>query len=384
MAATADSELAAQAGPQPLAYAEAVAKANTEHKFHPFCLLFPLMSEADLTALAENIKGNGLQKKIVLLNGDILDGRNRLIACFMAGVEPQFREWDGEGSPLDWVMAENLHRRHLTSLQRAVLACDLLPKLEADAKDRQRLSPGRGEKVAKESATSEQGKAAEIAAKALHTNATYVEFVKKLAGEAPDLLARVRLGLLDYRAAKTLLALPAEQREALLIDWNGQSNRINDNIASIDFVAARAPELLEYIHPRKLKASAVRYLIKSVPPLLLKRALTESNGDDKKLAELLDKLSDDKPIRKTKAKRKTARILEQYAADYGWQTPKKLEVLADFLGEDALKVLTARIDARKDVDQFECFLALAGVDAENSEPQGPGEDGNECEDDQGQ
>ena len=382
--AAADSELPALVECQPLAYAEALAKANKEYKFHPFCLLFPLMGEAELSGLAEDIKANGLQKTIVLLNGDILDGRNRLIACFMAGVEPQFREWDGEGSPLDWVMSENLHRRHLTSMQRAVLACDLLPTLEADAKERQRLSPGRGEKVAKESATSEQGKASEIAAKALQTNATYVEFAKKLAGEAPDVLEQVRSGVLDYRAAKTLLTLPAERRQALLIDWNGPSKRITANIEGIDFVAARAPALLEYIRSGKINASGLRYLVMNVPPVLLKRALKESNGDEKKLAELLN--IDDKPIRKTKAKRKTATILKRFVANHGWQTPKTLEVLGNFLGEDAVTVLTARIDARDEADKFEQFLWLASAteDAMNPKPQGPDEDGDECKDDHGE
>ena len=31
--------------------------------------------------------------------GHILDGRNRLLACEIAGVEPEFKEWDGEGKP---------------------------------------------------------------------------------------------------------------------------------------------------------------------------------------------------------------------------------------------------------------------------------------------
>jgi len=47
-----------------------------------------------------------------------LDGRNRLAACRIAKVKPRFVEWDGTGSPLQWVISENLIRRHLTSSQR--------------------------------------------------------------------------------------------------------------------------------------------------------------------------------------------------------------------------------------------------------------------------
>jgi hypothetical protein len=36
------------------------------------------------------------------------------------------------------VVSMNLHRRHLTTAQRAALALDLLPRLEAEAKERER------------------------------------------------------------------------------------------------------------------------------------------------------------------------------------------------------------------------------------------------------
>ena len=111
-------------------------------RFHPACLLFPRLVDDELQALAEDIKLNGLLIPITTLKGEILDGRNRLEACEIAGVKPRFEEWTGEGSPLSWVVATNLVRRHLTASQRAVVAFDLLPMLEAEAKERQRLSSG--------------------------------------------------------------------------------------------------------------------------------------------------------------------------------------------------------------------------------------------------
>jgi hypothetical protein len=72
------------------------------------------------------------------------------------------------------LVAVNLVRRHLTASQRAVVAFDLLPMLESEAKERQRQSPGRGKKVAKELATS-SGKASQIAARITKTNSAYVE-----------------------------------------------------------------------------------------------------------------------------------------------------------------------------------------------------------------
>jgi hypothetical protein len=67
-----------------------------DHSFHSACLLFPRLSDDELQALADDIRHNGLLNPIVTLDGQILDGRNRLAACKIAGVQPRFVEWDGK------------------------------------------------------------------------------------------------------------------------------------------------------------------------------------------------------------------------------------------------------------------------------------------------
>ncbi len=52
----------------------------------------------------------------------VLDGRNSWRACLVADIEPRFRRWDGKGSALAFVISRNLHRRHLTESQRAMVA----------------------------------------------------------------------------------------------------------------------------------------------------------------------------------------------------------------------------------------------------------------------
>ena len=131
---------------------------------HPACKLFPLLGETELQELADDIKENGLQNAIVLHDGKVLDGQNRLAACKLAGIEPTFVEWKGTGSPLHWVVSQNLMRRHLSASQRAAVALELLPMLEKEAKDRQRKSPGRGKKGSEKFADLEGiGKASEVA-----------------------------------------------------------------------------------------------------------------------------------------------------------------------------------------------------------------------------
>ena len=60
---------------------------------HPAADIFPLLSEADLRELADDIKEHGQLDPIEILEdtNQILDGRNRYLACQLAGVEPDIR-----------------------------------------------------------------------------------------------------------------------------------------------------------------------------------------------------------------------------------------------------------------------------------------------------
>lgn len=176
-----------------------------------------MLGKEELQALADDIKVRGLLNPIVRHQGRILDGRNRLAACELAGVEPAFVEWDGTGSPTEWVISTNLFRRHLTSSQRAVVALDLLPLLEKEAKERQRLSRGRGKKRAQSCATfSGNGKASAVAARVTRTNARYVEIVKGISAVAPELVEKIRNAKLTVPEAKELSKLPPPQRTRAL------------------------------------------------------------------------------------------------------------------------------------------------------------------------
>lgn len=102
-------------------------------KFHPICLRFPAMSEAEFDALVEDIRANGLRDEIVLFEGMVLDGRHRLGACRLAGIEPRFEEFQGDRrAALRFAASKNLQRRSLTESQRAAIAADLADELERE------------------------------------------------------------------------------------------------------------------------------------------------------------------------------------------------------------------------------------------------------------
>ena len=94
------------------------------YEFHEIANIFPLISEQELENLSKDIKQNGLLNKIILFEGKILDGRNRLKACEIAKITPEFDIYKGD-APLNFVISLNLHRRHLNESQRGMIAAKL-------------------------------------------------------------------------------------------------------------------------------------------------------------------------------------------------------------------------------------------------------------------
>jgi ParB-like chromosome segregation protein Spo0J len=89
---------------------------------HPAANVFPLLSKSKLIELAEEIGGpRGLIEPIELYRGQILDGRNRYLACRIANVEPRFKDYTGD-DPWGHSMSKNLVRRHLCDGWRAIQA----------------------------------------------------------------------------------------------------------------------------------------------------------------------------------------------------------------------------------------------------------------------
>jgi N6-adenosine-specific RNA methylase IME4 len=106
--------------------------------FHAFAEIFPLLDAAELDDLAGDIKEHGLRDKIVLLDDQILDGRNRYRAALQAGLISEdegiedrptiFERFQREieGDPLAYVISHNLKRRHLNDDQRRMVAAKLV------------------------------------------------------------------------------------------------------------------------------------------------------------------------------------------------------------------------------------------------------------------
>lgn len=162
------------------------------------------MSTDEYAALKADIAEHGLLHPVVLYKGRVLDGRHRMRACRELGVEVTTVEYEGD-DPVRYVIAANLHRRHLSSSQRAALALELLPPLEAEARGRQRAAAfatneqRRGAVVAR--VPEAPGRAREQAGKLFGVSARYVSDAKRLARDRPEMLQAVRSGTATLREA---------------------------------------------------------------------------------------------------------------------------------------------------------------------------------------
>jgi hypothetical protein len=147
-------------------------------EFHPAANLFPLM-EGDAAFVAD-VQANGLQEEIRLLGGKILDGRNRYRACKKAAVEPRFRNMPPDTDPVRYVVSLNLHRRHLSESQRAMIAGSIANLKDGENRDGTSALPSQ--------ARISIGDAAEL----MHVGRrTVVEARKVMADAIPEVVATV-------------------------------------------------------------------------------------------------------------------------------------------------------------------------------------------------
>lgn len=175
-------------------------------KAHPAADMFPMMGEDELRALAEDIRAHGLHERIVIHEGKILDGRNRFRACQLAEVKPQFTTWKENGqSPTEWVLSRNLHRRHLTQDQRALLAARLREQLSKQFLTARNRKGGLARHGQPNAHVGERlGDSRDVAARMLGVSRRKVQLAIEVLAH-PDLLRRVSTGEMNLSVAHRTL-----------------------------------------------------------------------------------------------------------------------------------------------------------------------------------
>jgi protein gp37 len=118
---------------------------------HPIANVFPMQQPEDFWELVENVRSTGLLHSIrrEKETGLLIDGRNRLLACSITGTLFEVEDIPAD-RVLDVVVADNLLSKKFDASQRAIVAADLSPYYERQARERQVASGeqfGKGAKV---------------------------------------------------------------------------------------------------------------------------------------------------------------------------------------------------------------------------------------------
>jgi hypothetical protein len=176
-------------------------------KHHPIADVWPMMDEAKLQELADDIRRNGQLVPVWLYEGKILDGRNRWAACKIAGVDPKTKEYTGD-EPTAFAVSLNDRRRHMGKSALAAVAAELEPHFAEDAKRRYEQTVGRPKKSVEKvpQISQPQPKAREEAAKSVGVNDRYVSDAKKVKTEAPEVFERLKAGKITLQDAKREVA----------------------------------------------------------------------------------------------------------------------------------------------------------------------------------
>jgi len=184
----------------------------TKMKTHPVAELFPMLSDSDLREMADSIAQDGQLNPCVRQDGVLIDGRNRLAACKLAGVEPRFTEYKGD-SPVSFIIGVNLARRHMDKGQKIALAIEIEPHFAKEAKKRKCGGQGGVLLVA----NVPQAKSRDKAAKAVGVSGKLVSAAKAIKAydskHGTDFLKKIMAGTLTVAKAKKLIKAEQDKRE---------------------------------------------------------------------------------------------------------------------------------------------------------------------------
>lgn len=163
-------------------------------EFHPLANIFPLLDGQAFSDLIADVIKHGIREPVWLFDGQLLDGRNRWRASQAAGVDCPTRDYEGD-RPAEFVVSLNLHRRHLSESQRAMVAAKLST-----------MGQGARTDLASIEATS-QVDAAEL----LNVSRSAVQRAKTVVDDgAPELIAAVERGDVAVSAAAQVASLPLD------------------------------------------------------------------------------------------------------------------------------------------------------------------------------
>ncbi len=184
--------------------------------FHDAANIFPMDAE-HLDALAADIKKNGQQVPVEIFNNKIIDGRRRYMACRAAGIKPQTRDVS-PADPIAYVLSLNLHRRHLSPTQLAMVGARAREQYDKAAKERQQVRKGNQAGTTVENLPQlDSGSARDAVGSAVGVSGKSIDHATKvLRNGSPELVAAVDGDKIAVSTAARAASMSQDEQNAIV------------------------------------------------------------------------------------------------------------------------------------------------------------------------
>jgi len=221
----------------------------TQCYFHPAATEFPLLDDDRMDELAADIKAHGQRETIRTFRGQIVDGRNRYLACRKLGIEPTIEQLPDDIDPFAYVWSLNGQRRDLTQDQRYLIWKSCAKQSgewqahhvqlhEQANRSRSKLQKGltkvsseRPSTVCGRSLPAPRGRGSAERAAASHTNRGAVERMDRLERQRPDLAEQVKRGKITSTQALQQATKPHVANNSGDNEWYTPAEYIERTVA---------------------------------------------------------------------------------------------------------------------------------------------------------
>lgn len=247
------------------------------YEAHELSRAFPDMQQEQYARLAADVKANGLNHPIVLLDGMILDGRHRYRACMEHGIAPRFRDFhEGDpdeychGDPVAYVTSENASRRHLTTSQLAHAVAAMAGWEREQARKRQAATQFVDGVCRAAQTVEDKGRTSEkLAAKTGVSARTVDKAIKVRESGIPEVNQAVASGEVTLNMAEKIVKLnPAAQRRIMEAPPQHRESELQTAYVRSDAAKRREVRATAQVQP-EIGTAFVRKFLSSIERLAI-------------------------------------------------------------------------------------------------------------------
>jgi hypothetical protein len=259
---------------------------------HPLCDLFPVMGAEEYRAFEADVRANGIREPIVTWRTGgatyVIDGRHRMRAAGATRKPLTYRTFRGDEEAMRrFVISANVHRRHLSESQRAMVGTRL-----ADLPDGVRTDRARNVGASNEAPTG-IGQAA--AAAMLNVSRSSVQRARRVeqAG-VPELIAAVEqghvsVGQASQHAARIATLPRGQQRRAVReLETDTRPPEVRDADLARQRSTFTILRTLEHINSGDARGTGRAWLQHVLLPTMRPRVIEQARAAAPWLRSLLD------------------------------------------------------------------------------------------------